>query len=427
MTVIWMINGNGGPTSMAVSVRVTTGPTIRIGRSTAPDFSSPVWSSALTVNSTGQVKGGWSGLTPGTRYWWRVEDNGVVDTSVTGTFVTDPAPVGDPASYTVACIGDAGITPVVPGVTGAAVSRLSNHPIFDTIRQRALAEGWLAVIHHGDLHYYDLGSGSHGLSSAASVAQYRGALDDVFAQPRQHELYRSAQFAWMHDDHDYGPNDSDSTSPGRANYLQVYRERIATPTLPLGAGNPVFYSWQTGRVLHILSDTRSARVPGSTMLGAAQLAWLQTLLATSTAEALVWHMPTPWLGLGADTWAGFTSERATIVGWLQARNWHRRMVMINADAHTLAISSAAGNAHGGFPVVLCAGLDASPHTWTAQYDQGMWPGREQYATVRVDDTGRDISLTATVWRRTRPIRWVAVNTGGTTHVAAGSPANALAL
>lgn len=425
MSVVWMINGNGTHNAVPVSVRVTTGP-IRVGRSTSPSFTSPTYTGSVAVNTTGQVKTTLSGLSPGTRYWWRVEDNGTLDNSVTGTFVTAPAASGSPASYTIGCIGDAGLTPVVPGVTGSATSRLSNHPIFDTIRLRALAENWLTVVHHGDLHYYDLGSGNHGLSSTASVTQYRTALDDVLAQPRQHELYRSAQFAWMHDDHDYGPNDSDSTAVGRNNFLQVYRERIATPTLPLGAGNPVFYSWQVGRVLHIISDTRSART-GSTMLGNDQLDWLEDLLDTSTAEALIWHMPTPWLGLGSDTWAGYSSERSTIAGWLTAGDWPRRMWMINADAHCLAMTTAAGNPHGGFPVALVAGLDATPHNWTGQYNLGMWPGRGQYGTVRVDDDGTDIALTCTLWRRTTPIIAQTVTAGGTTRIPAGPPSHVLAL
>lgn len=426
MTVVWMTVGGVTDTSAVCAVRVTGGP-VRVAYSTSPDMASPSYSASTSVDSTGVAKVALTGLTPDTRYYWRVEDNGVVDSAVTGQLLTDPVAAGQPASYTIGCIGDAGLAPVVPGVTGAAVSRLSNHPIFDTVRQRAVAEGWRRVCHLGDVCYYDLGSGNHGLSATASAAQYRSMWDDVLAQPRQHQLYRSVPWVYMWDDHDFGPDNSNASSPGAANALMVYRERIPHYTLPAGTGKPVYHSFIIGRVLYIASDTRSARVPGSTMLGSDQLAWLEDLLATSTAEALVWLMPTPWLGLSSDTWAGFVDEQATIAGWLEAGDWPRRMLMINADAHTLAISSAAGNPHGGFPVVLCAGLDASPHTWTSQYDMGMWPGREQYATVRVDDSGDDISLTATVWRRTRAISWITVNTAGTTSVAAGNPSHVLAL
>ncbi|TDC63873.1 hypothetical protein E1258_09510 [Micromonospora sp. KC207] len=425
MSVVWMMVGATTDTSAVVSTKVTGSASVRVGVSTSASFTSPVWS-ASTVTSNNHAKVSLTGLTAGTRYYWRVEDNGVVDNSVTGQLRTAPAASGSAASYTIGCIGDAGLTPTTPGVSGSATSRLSNHSIFDTIRTKALAEDWLMVAHLGDLCYYDLGSGSHGLSSAASLAQYRSMLDDVLAQPRQHQLYREVPWQWMWDDHDYGPNDSGASAPGRANALAMYRERIPSYTLPGGAGTPIYHSWQIGRVLFISSDTRSDRA-GSTMLGSAQMSWLDTLLSTSTAEALVWLMPTPWLGVGSDTWAGYTSERDDIVDMLTAGGWADRMLMVNADAHTLAISSATGNPYGGFPVILCAGLDATPHSYSTQYDGGAWPGREQYATVQVDDSGTDICLTATVYRRERAISWVSVNTGGTTRVPAGNPCHVLAL
>ncbi|MEU8186000.1 alkaline phosphatase D family protein [Micromonospora carbonacea] len=428
MTVVWMMVGAVTSSSAVFSARVTGGP-VRVGVSTSPSFTSPAWSASTTVDSTGVAKVSFTGLAAGTRYWWRVEDNGTVDATYTGQLRTDPVAAGQPASYVLGCIGDAGLTPTVPGVTGAATQRLSNHPIFDTVRTKALAENWARVAHLGDVCYYDLGSGNHGLSATASAAQYRSMWDDVLAQPRQHQLYREVPWVYVWDDHDFGPDNSNASSPGAANALSVYRERIPSYPLPGGAGQPVYHSFQIGRVLHIVSDTRSARVPGSTMLGAAQLAWLSNLLATSTAEALVWLMPTPWLGISSDTWAGFPTERNSIVSMLTAGGWTDRMVMINADAHTLAIDSGkGGNAgSGGFPVVLCAGLDATPHSYSTQYDSGAWPGREQYATVQVDDTGSDIALTTTVYRRERAISWVSVTTGGTTRVPAGSPCHVLAL
>lgn len=427
MTMVWMTVGAVTDTSAVCAVRVTGGP-VQIVHATDDAFTSPTTSSSVAVDATGVAKVELSGLTPGTRYWWRVVDNTVVDTSATGQLRTAPVAAGSPMSFTVGCVGDAGLTPTVPGVTGSATSRLSNHPIFDTIRGRAVAEDWQLLAHLGDLHYYDLGSGSHGLSASATLAQYRGALDDVLAQPRQHQLYREVPWQWMWDDHDYGPNNSDSTAPGRANALAMYRERIPHYPLAAGSGNPTYHSWQLGRVLFISSDTRSDRVPGSTMLGSAQLAWLENLLSTSTAEALVWLMPTPWLGSSSDTWAGFSSERDTIAGWLEAGDWPRRMHMITADMHTLAISSAAGNPYGGFPIAICAALDATPRdSPNLLWDGGMWPGREQYATVQVDDSGDDIALTTTLWRRTTAISSITTNSAGMTRIPAGNPSHVLAL
>jgi len=430
VTVIWMSVGAVTASSARFAVRVTTGP-VRIAVSTSASMTSPVYSASTAVTATGTAIVDVSGLTANTRYWWRVEDNGVIDTSATGQLLTDPV-LGQPASFTIGTGGDAGLTPMYPGVSGSAVTRLSNHPVHDLIRTRALAEGWRRFVHLGDICYYDLGSGNHGLSAAATATQYRTMWDDIYAQPLQHQLYREVPWVYVWDDHDYGPNDSDSTAVGRANARTVYRERVPSYTLPAGTGNnPIYHSFQIGRVLFIASDSRSDRVPGSTMLGAAQLAWADTLLGSSTAAALVWLMPNPWLGTSGDAWGGFEAERASIVAMLDGHGWLDRMVMVSADKHVLAVDSgragSGGAAYGGFPNMVCASLDASPGSSTTQYDGGMWPGRGQYGTVAVHDTGDAVTLSLTAWRGANPVGWTYAVTGGVTSVTAGPPSHVLAL
>jgi len=430
MTMIWMSVGAVTENSARFAVRVTTGP-VRIAVSTSAAMTSPVFSASTAVTATGTALVTVSGLAANTRYWWRVEDNGVIDASATGQLLTDP-PLGQAASFTVGVGGDSGLAPMYPGVAGAAPSRLSNHPIHDVIRTRALAEEWRRFCHIGDICYYDLGSGNHGLSATASATQYRTMWDDIYAQPLQHQLYREVPWVYVWDDHDYGPNDSDSTAPGRANARTVYRERVPSYTLPAGVGDaPIYHSFQIGRVLFIASDSRSDRVPGSTLLGAAQLAWLDTLLDTSTAAAMVWLMPNPWLGPSSDTWGGFPAEQAAIIDMLDGHGWLDRMVMVSADKHVNAIDSgrpgSGGEAYGGFPNMVCASLDATPGSYTTQYDGGMWPARGQYGTVAVRDTGTSITLTATAWRGSKALGWAYATAGGFTTVPEGPASHSLAL
>jgi len=430
MSMIWMSVGAVTENSARFAVRVTTGP-VRIAVSTSAAMTSPVYSASTAVTATGTAIVDVTGLAADTRYWWQVEDNGVLDASATGQLLTDPL-LGVPASFTVGVGGDAGLTPLYPGVSGSAVTRLSNHPVHDLIRQRALTEGWRRFCHIGDICYYDLGSGNHGLSASATATQYRTMWDDIFAQPRQHQLYREVPWVYVWDDHDYGPNNADSTSPGRANARTVYRERVPSYPLPAGSGDdPIHHSFQIGRVLFIASDSRSDRVPGSTLLGAAQLAWLDGLLGSSTAAALVWLMPNPWLGPSADTWGGFPAEQADIIAMLDGHGWLDRMVMVSADKHVNAIDSgregSGGQAYGGFPNMVCASLDASPGSYTTQYDGGMWPARGQYGTVAVRDTGETVTLSMTAWRGSRPVGWTYAVTGGTTPVPAGPPSHVLGL
>ncbi|MFD0772659.1 alkaline phosphatase D family protein [Streptomonospora algeriensis] len=436
--MISMAVGGVTDTAARFTVKVDTGPAA-IEYSTSADMSGSTTSGSEAVDADGVATVEVTGLSAGTRYYWRTVDNGTTDTGATGQLLTDPVAAGQPASFTVACVGDAGLRPVVPGTSGAAPERLSNHPIFDTLRQRAVAEDWARICHLGDICYYDLGSGNHGLSSSATAAQYRDMWDDILAQHRQHQLYRSVPWAYMWDDHDFGPNNSDSTSPGRDNACTVYRERVPSYDLPAGSGaNPTYHSFHIGRVLFVVSDTRADRSPNSdpdtsskTMLGSAQKTWLDNLLATDTSEALVWLMPSQWIGTSSDSWGNFATERDELVQMVEDNGWSGRVLMVNADKHACAIDTGSGGnaSFGGWPVVLCAPLDCdsngNEHT---QYDRGMWMRRTgQYATVQAADDGTDVHLTATVWRGDRAMAWTTLNTGTTTRIGAGSPAAVLAL
>src|SRR5690606_14097220 len=152
-------------------------------------------------------------------------------------------------------------------------------------------------------------SGLHGISGGGSVANYQKLYSDNSRQPRQLALQTQVPTQYVYDDHDWGPNDSDGTIPGRGNHLQVYRQVV--PHYPLGGINsPVDQYWQIGRVGFILSDLRADADPnnapdgpGKSMMGAAQKARLAAFLRTTPAAALVWLMPRQWMGVSSDSWA----------------------------------------------------------------------------------------------------------------------------
>lgn len=349
------------------------------------------------------------GLTPGTRYWWRGRDSGTTDTARTGTFLTDPVAPGEPASHTIGLWGDAGLTPAYPGIGTQVPHRSSFHPVAQTMLQRAVAEDWARIVSLGDDIYYNLGSGSFGLSADATAAQYRSQFDDELLHEARHQLVYSCPWVRLRDDHDTADNDCHSGSPGVNNANAVYRERIPSYDLPAaGDTGGIWHSFDIARVRYIASDTRSDRVPGSTMLGAEQLAWLEAELvaAHDTAEALVWLMPTPWLGTHHDTWGGYIAERSTLADLIGDTGWRGRLQMMTADVHAAAIDTGASNPWGRFPITLCASVDATPSGPTSrQYDVAWRPGRGQYATLRVDDHGGDLALTTTIWRGTRALAW----------------------
>jgi hypothetical protein len=394
--------------SSATVVAKVTGSQVRLVVSDSANLASPIFFDPVAPISLGIVRFTATGLAANRRYYFAIEESGIRDTFYPGQFRTHP-PLDQPASFVIGLASCAGGTPAYPSASPSvlAPTRLSNSPVFDTILQKALAEEWLLFIHAGDLHYYDIGSGVFVPNS--DLTTYRRAYDDVMLQPLQHALYRNVATAYMYDDHDFGPNNSDRTAPGRANAIQAYQERV--PHYPRGASTstePNYQSFQIGRVLFVMWDCRADRDPpstpagpGKTMLGAGQRAWFESLLSSSSAAALVVVTTSEWDESGTDTWGGYPDERAEIVRILSApggdpgKSWLRRMCVLQGDAHALGISST--NLWGGFPVYMFSAMDSAPTGAEPWRDIGSLPGRGQFGTLAVTDTGEKITMTGTGW------------------------------
>jgi hypothetical protein len=400
--------GAATPTGFVLRVK-TTGTFARAVVALDVGLTSPITTPDFTPTGEGIATVAVTDLDPDTRYHYAIEDSDGQDTTFPGQVRTLP-PAGAPASFTIGAASCAGSTPDVEGEGAVlAPSRLSNSTIFDTIRVRALAEDWRAWIGMGDWHYYDLGSDKHGIVGA-SITEYRRAWDDVLLQSRQHELYRSVNTVAMYDDHDFGPDNSDRTSPGRDNAVAAWQER--TPHYLRGSGDPLganYHSFQIGRILFVVLDCRANRDPNSDadtpskqMLGVEQETWLSNTLFASTAQALVlvstaqWEHPT-----GVDTWASFTHARQRVIDILGApggdasRSWLPRMWLVQGDAHSTGIRRE--NLYGGFPVAQFAALDASPSGAQSWKDLAVSSQRGQYGTLSVADVGSSITITATAY------------------------------
>lgn len=412
MSVTSVVVGAVTSSGATFVAKVDGGGPVRVAVADNAGMSGPVFTASQAVDGQGVAKVAITGLAAATPFWYQVEDNGTVDTAVTGRFRTHPTS-GLPASFTIGVASCAGGVASVPGVgSPLAADRISNHPVFTTIRNRAVAEGWAGFAHLGDLHYYDLGSGDHGIVGGGSLANYRTAYDDVLAQPTQAALYRDVPWMSFWDDHDYGPNNSDGTLATKANALQVYGERV--PHYPLDGGNGIYQAPDPiGRVQVIGSDVRFNRSPNGdpdgaskTMLGAAQKAWLANLLATSTAEVLVWFMSSQWMWpdpvSGVDTWAVFGTERDELVQMFGDHGWLGRMCMVYGDRHAAGIDSGGFNQWGNFPVLVASSLDSN----TGVNQVGLYDtlddtnGRNQYGTVTVTDLGSVIQVGLSAWRGT---------------------------
>lgn len=401
-------------TEARFAVRVEAGP-VRIALVEAEPTGGvplvdPIFSTSEAVDAQGAAKVIVTGLDPLARYWWRVEDNGAVDDSRTGTFLTPPA-AGPQASFAFTASGDAGLTPEVPGATGTELlpDRISNHEIHSLIAQRMIAEDWLAHVGLGDLLYYNFGDTLGGFADD-TLTDYRRGYDDLFLQPNQVELFEAGSIIHQTDDHDYGPDNSDGTHAGKANWAQVFAEREPHHDLP-DAGGASYRSWQWGRVLFVVWDCRYYRSPNSdpdgpskTMLGNDQRQWFVDLLNNSTAEVLVIVSSVPWISGGDDSWPSFATERQELADFMTqtghgGRSWASRTVMLSADAHRVAIDTGGNNDWGSWPCCIFASRDATPSpTMSGLYDILEQGGRGQYGTVAVTDLGGLITVNLTAWQ-----------------------------
>jgi hypothetical protein len=396
MSVVNMIVGAVTPSGATFAAKVSGGGPVRVAVDTAAAMTSPVFTASAAVDAQGVAKVSIAGLAASTRHFWQVEDNGTLDTSLTGQFLTHP-PLGVPADVTYAAASCAGLAPEFPGDAGGELDAnlVSNHPVHDTIRTQALANGWLGFVHLGDWGYPDWG-----VNLTDTIANRRTFYDNLLAQSRQAQLFRELPMGYLWDDHDFLANNQRGAS---TNAATVYRERMPHYSLP--DANGIYHSWQVGRVLYIAADVRyfgSANGdpdgPSKTMLGADQKTWMEGVLSASDAKFLVWFLPQQWLGTTTDSWASFQTEQAELVAMFAATGWASRMCIVSGDYHGIAIDTG-GNSPGNIPVLQAASMDATPGSGSGgTYTHGPQDGRNQYGTVRVADSGTHMVITLTGWQ-----------------------------
>ncbi|MBJ8341261.1 alkaline phosphatase D family protein [Antrihabitans sp. YC3-6] len=311
------------------------------------------------------------GLRPGTRYRFTVVVDGVADTSRgAGSFET---PVDGPMSYR---------------VTAGACARVgSNGSVYDAIS----AERPMIHLALGDLHYGNI--------EATTPGPYLDAYGKFLTMPAQAALYRAAPIAYVWDDHDYGANDADASSPGRDASRVAFDS--AVPHYAFGSpGGTVNQAFTIGRVRFVMTDNRS-EATDSTMLGDAQLRWLidEVTSSSKTHALVVWANPDPWIGEsspGADGWAGHPDERRRIADAIAAAGVHN-LISVGGDAHMVAIDDGTNSDYSttggaGFPILQAAALDRPGSVKGGPYSEGTYPGGGQYGVLDIHDDGSRVTV-----------------------------------
>ena len=393
------------------------GPTHPASLAPAPDFAEAewLWLGGVGPTSATVVAGGLDAGEPVVLRYWpseeviRAQSVGVVaDDGGVARFELTGLEPGGSVSYSVeeeeelvaVPLADAGFTTPEVGaqdlvIVSASCARVgSNGAVFDQMR----AEDPDLFVSLGDMHYGDLASSD----PADHLAQYGVAL----TQPGQAALYSSVPTAYIWDDHDYGPNNADGSSPSRPAVSQAYRQAVPHHGVDPDPEASIAQAFTVGRVRVVMSDSRSQR-SADTMLGDDQLAWLIDELTRSarTHALVVWANSVPWISAeSADSWGAYPDERRRIADAL-AEAGVQNLVMVSGDAHMVAIDDGTNSGYSsagteGFPVLHGAALDRPGSVKGGPYSHGAFPGSGQYGRLEIDDDGGDtieVTLSGKTW------------------------------
>lgn len=211
--------------------------------------------------------------------------------------------------------------------------------------------------------------------------EYRRQRDVASLQP----LLRGVPQLAVWDDHDFGLNNHDRTSPVRDAALTVFRQYWSNPAYGTATAPGVFFQIAHSGIDWYFIDCRSYRDPndlpdgpGKTMLGSEQLEWLKRGLAASSAPFKVIVSGSGWSaakGSGGDSWASYRTERDALFDWIMA-NDVAGVVLVSGDTHVGELNCIPRSDAGGYDLY---DLVSSP---LAQLPETSWMNRRPELRIR---------------------------------------------
>ncbi len=254
----------------------------------------------------------------------------------------------------------------------------------------------LFFLHTGDLHYDNI--------DIADIGLFRNSYQKALLRNDMSYMGKRVPFVYMWDDHDYGPNNSDKTAPGRLESGRAYRECIPHyPMIAIEKNGPIYQAFTVNNTRFVLTDLRSKRnqnrMPDNehkSMMGDAQLTWFMNEIKESseTHPLIIWVSSVPYTAekrAGGDSWDGFTHERRAIANFIKEHNI-KNLMIISGDAHSISYNNGLENNYSdyegeGLFEILAAPLD----NWATSKKGGPWTevyipeeGQRVYGMVEVE-------------------------------------------
>lgn len=230
------------------------------------------------------------------------------------------------------------------------------------------------------------------------------------ALPELQPLLRTGRHVATWDDHDFGPNDSNSSFSLKGAALDIFKRQWANRSWGLPEAPGVFGNFMESDIEFFLLDGRYHRDsdrdkdnPDKTMLGSAQLRWLKNALLASTATfkvivsgSQVLNDPQRFEG-----WHNFKAERDGFLKWLQD-NGVRGVIITSGDRHHTELLRLPRA--GTYPLheLTCspttagAGRNAKPEH-PAIHVPGTFVNQRNFCTLDVAGTRGQRTLTLKSW------------------------------
>ncbi|HKK64079.1 MAG TPA: alkaline phosphatase D family protein [Bacteroidales bacterium] len=263
----------------------------------------------------------------------------------------------------------------------------------------------LFFLNTGDLHYSDI--------DVANIGLFRNAYQKALMRKDMSHMGKRVPFTFIWDDHDFGPNNSDKTAPGRLESRKAYRECI--PHYPMDTSEKngaIHQAFTVNNTRVVLTDLRSKRDQNSkpdnedkTMMGKEQLTWFKNEIKESSLKypLVIWVSSVPFTAEDrTDSWAGFSHERQTIANFIKEQNINNLMI-ISGDAHGISYNIGKENNYSdyegeGLFEILAAPLDnwatsIKGGPWTEVYKPDAEKGQMVYGMVEVDYSDNKTNVT----------------------------------
>jgi len=271
------------------------------------------------------------------------------------------------------------------------------------------AAGWADIATRTNMDLILMLGDNHYANSSDKAAQRKAYLGQR-SSPGFLAATRSIPVYGIWDDHDFGPNDSDGSLPGKDMALSAFLEHWANP----GAGereNPgIYFKFSRGDVEFFCLDgryhrspNRSPVTPEKTMLGARQLEWFKESLTASKARIKVLVSGSEWQSYGTpDSWTSFARERDDLFQFIDHKGI-QGVILISGDRHF----TAAYQVQGRFIEVTSGpiGGNASDSRVTPEMFINHNKGRF-YCIYDIDTSGSEPRLTLEIYQ---------IGTGLVTH------------